>query len=193
MRPTAVMALDETSGLVRWRMPTRGQWTSPPSMVDDMMVIALKDQLRAVDASTGRPQWTIELRGLVPPHPPPPAMVGERIVVAQYLAGTPPPYTDPIVTTHLPTTGLESGVVRFGKRLAGPVDLRRMGPLLVMGNDLWVDIIEPGIPALRRSTSFERTFSRFLFATPQLWVGSADERGFLVVTSDGKIRYYGVP
>jgi outer membrane protein assembly factor BamB len=189
----AAVALDESTGVVRWRIPTAGHWTSPPLVRDDVLIIAAKTELQAIDLPSGRRRWAITLRGQVPPHPSPPVIIRDHIFLAQHLHGKLPPYADWIFTRHLFTSGAETGVVRLGDRLMGPTFMRRVGPVLISEGLRWIDVVDPGIPALHSVTSFEGTFSRFVFATPRVSVGSADDLGFLVSTSHGKLHYYSVP
>lgn len=189
----AAVALDETTGTVRWRVPTAGHWTSPPAVKDDVLLIAAKTELQAIDLPSGQHRWAITLRGQVPPHPSPPMIVENHILLPQRLHEKLPPYADWIFTRHLLTSGAETGVVRLGERLMGPTFMRRIGPVLVSEGRVWIDVVDPDIPALHSVTSFEGTFSRFVFATPSISLGSADDRGFLVSTSHGKLHYYTVP
>jgi outer membrane protein assembly factor BamB len=189
----AAVALDESTGQVRWRIPTAGHWTTPPLVRDDVLVIAAKTELQAFDLPSGRRRWAVILRGQVPPHPPPPMIVKDHIFLAQHLHGKLPPYADWIFASHLFAGGAETGVVRLGERLMGPTSMRRIGSVVVSESDLAIHVVDPAIPALHSVTSFEGTFSRFVFATPRVSLGSADDRGFLVSTSHGKLHYYSVP
>lgn len=189
---TAV-ALDENTGEVRWRIPTAGHWTSPPFVKDDVLVIAAKTELQAFDLPSGRRRWSVTLRGQVPSHPPPPVIVEDRILLAQRLHGKLPPYADWMFTSHLFSNGAEIGVVNLGERSMGPTFMRRVGPVVISEGQRWIDVVDPAIPALQSTTSYEGTFSRFVFATPRVYVDSADERGFLVSTSHGKLYYYSAP
>jgi hypothetical protein len=104
-----------------------------------------------------------------------------------------PPFADWTFARHVLSTGAESGLVRLGERPMPPRLVRAIGPLLAAEGDVSVDIINPAIPALESTMSFEGTFSRLVFATPRVSLGGSDDRGFLVVTSDGKLRYYELP
>jgi hypothetical protein len=194
MTATALVALDENTGAVRWRVPTSsGHWTSPPVVVNDLLVFAAKTALIALDLPSGQRRWSVTLQGLVPPHPAPAFVANNYIMLTQQMHGKAPPRADWIFTRHLVSTGAERGVVLVGERPVGPKFMRRIGPFLGSQGDVWLDIVDPATPAVHTSTSFEGTFSRFVFATPRVSLGSADDRGFLVVTSDGKLRYYEVP
>jgi hypothetical protein len=117
----------------------------------------------------------------------------DYILVTQQMPGKSSPYADWLFARHSLATGVENGVVQLGERPMAPRLTRSIGPLFASEGDVWVDIVDPTIPALRASMSFEGTFSRLVFATPRVSLGSSDDRGFLVVTSDGKLRYYELP
>lgn len=189
----AAVGLDENTGEVRWRILAAGHWTSPPSVRDDVFVIAAKTELQAFDLPSGRQRWGATLRGQVPPHPPPPVFIKDHVFLVQRLHGKVPPNADWIFTSHLLSNGVETGVVRLGERRMGPTSLGRVGSVVVSESDRAIYVIDPASPALQSTTSYNGTFSRFVFAAPRVYVDSADDRGFLVSTSHGKLDYYSVP
>jgi hypothetical protein len=193
MTAVSLLALDESTGSVRWRVPAAGHRTAPPAVVRDVLVFASTANLEAIDLPTGRRRWATRLRGEIPPRPTPPMIRSDYILVTQQMPGKSSPYADWLFARHSLATGVENGVVQLGERPMAPRLTRSIGPLFASEGDVWVDIVDPTIPALRASMSFEGTFSRLVFATPRVSLGSSDDRGFLVVTSDGKLRYYELP
>jgi hypothetical protein len=189
----ALVAVEEHTGQRRWRTPVGGRWTSPPVLTEDLLLFTTGQKLIALDPATGHEVWSTTLQGEPPPTPSPPMLAHHHVLLTQRLQETKPLHAHWIVSRHAVRTGVEEGVVRLGERLGSANLVQRIGRLVASESDLSVDIVDPAVPALRVTASFESTFSRFVLATPRVWLGSADDRGFLIVTSDGKLRYYDLP
>jgi outer membrane protein assembly factor BamB len=186
-----LIAFDETGGQLAWTFPLQGRWTSPPVVVDDSLFITSENKLVKIDLKTGKSHWTADLEGYRPVNPDPPVVIGSRIAVA-HTATLDPEDSQWKVSLRRVTNGKEEAQVALHRGQSETFTaLRPMADLVIVGSYFVLQVVDSQSAEILATLDFERAFSWFVYSDPpSMRVADNDAQGFVVVTSDGKLRYF---
>lgn len=187
-----LLVFHENTGQLAWTLPLFRQWVSPPVAVDDSLLFSNNDELTLIDLSTGKSRWTAKLGGRVPPNPDPPVVVGPKVGVAHHTTSDPEDKRWTLSIRRLGDGGPEAEASLDVGEWDTPSVLRQMGELVIVGTTLGLQVIDARDAGIRARLDFKKLFSLFVYATPSIRLADSDERGFVVVTPDGRMRYYSV-
>lgn len=186
-----LLAFHEGTGQLAWTLPLSPRRASPPTVVEDSLLIISGDQLLRVDLKTGRPRWTVNLGGRPPVDPDPPLVIGPRIAVTHAATPDPDDRQWKLSIHRLTDGGMEADVtLRLGE-FGMPSALRRMGDLVIIVSGLALQVADPQGARILATLDLEKLLSWFVYADPpSRQVADSDAQGFVVVTSDGRLRYF---
>ena len=86
--------------------------------------------------------------------------------------------------------GTQEANLELGFDEGFPRVLRRMGDLVIIASNFVLQVVDPQRARIVGTFDFERQFSFFVYAEPGMRVADSDAQGFVVVTTDGRLRYF---
>lgn len=186
-----LLVFHEKSGHLAWALPLSRHWVSPPTVVDHSLLITTQNQLSRLDFSNGKPRWTVSLRGRVPPTPDPPLVMGPRVAITHQASPNPEEKHWKLSVYRL-ADGAQEAELDLGE-LGFPNRLRPAGDLMLIGSNFVLQVVDPQSVRIVASLDFEKQLSRFVYTDPPAMdIADSDAEGFLVYTTDGRLRYFSV-
>lgn len=186
-----LVAFREKNGQTAWTRPLSRHWASPPTVIDNSLLITDKTHLLKIDVLTGNLDWSEELTGTVPPTPSPPLVIEDKIVVIHQEGSNSQNDKWRLSIRRLADGKEEHGVTLSFGELAFPDIAGRMDYLAIVGSTFRLQIVDTKSAKVLGSLDFKKLLSWFVFSDlPRADVADSDPKGFTVVTSDGKLRYF---
>ena len=186
-----LLSFREKNGQTVWMRPLSRHWASPPTVIDNSLLITDKTHLSKIDILTGNLHWSEELTGTVPPTPSPPLVIEDKILVIHQEGANSQNDKWRLSIRRLADGKEEHGVALSFGEPAFPDIAGRMDHLAIVGSTFRLQIVDIKSAKVLGSLDFKKLLSWFVFSDlPRADVADSDPKGFTVVTSDGKLRYF---
>lgn len=185
-----LLAFHEKTAQLAWTLPLSPR-SSPPSVVEDSLLIASGDKLLRRDLKTGHPLWTINLGGRIPVGSDSPLVIGPRVLMAHTVTPDPQDRRWRLGIYRLADGAQEAEVAVGLREFDMPRVWRRMGDLAIVASGFVVQVVDPRSASIVATLDFKKLFSWFVYSDlPDMHVADSDAQGFVVVTTDGRLRYF---
>jgi hypothetical protein len=166
-------------------------WASPPTYVGDSLFITSGSKLLRLDTKNGDPIWSVDLGGRVPLNAEPPLVLAEKIIVVHATSADPESEHQKVSILRFADGKRQSEANLYNGEWVSFNVLREMGDFIIVGSHFIIQLVEPKTTRVLGPWDFSKLLSRFVYSDPpSMRVAGNDAQGFVVVTSDGKLRYF---
>lgn len=186
-----LLAFHESTGQLAWALPLSPLWSSPPIIAEKSLLITTGSQLLKIDLKTGQPLWTVELGGRIPIDPDPPVVIGSKIIITHAASANPEDNQQKLSIVRLADGKQEARLDLYQGDFVSFRILQRMGDLVIVKSGFLIQIVDAQKARVLTTLDFSKLLSRFVYSDPpSVHIADTDVQGFVVVTSDGKLRYF---
>jgi outer membrane protein assembly factor BamB len=186
-----LLAFNEEDGQLAWTVPLSLPWASPPTYVGDSLFITSGSKLVRLDTKNGNPIWSVDLGGRIPLNAEPPLVLGEKIIVVHAASADPESEHQKVSVLRFADGKRQSEANLYNGEWVSFNVLREMGDFIIVGSHFIIQLVEPKTARVLGPWDFSKLLSRFVYSDPpSMRVADNDTHAFVVVTSDGKLRYF---
>lgn len=186
-----LIAFLESTSQLAWTLPLSPPWSSPPIIAEKSLLVTTGNQLLKIDLKTGQPLWAVTLGGRIPIDPDPPVVIGSKVLVTHAASTNPDDNQQTLSIVRLTDGKQEARVDLYQGEFVSFRGLQRMGDLVIVKSGFLIQIVDAQKARVLATLDFEKSLSWFVYSDiPSMYVADADAKGFVAVTSDGKLRYF---
>ena len=185
-----LLAFHERNGQLAWILPLSRLAASPPTFVEDSLLITREDRLLRIDLLTGKERWAVNLKGWIAPTPDPPLVIGPKIAVAHTATPNREDNQWKLSIWRLADGRQEAEVVLHQGEMEKYSVLRPMGELVIVTSGSVLQVVDPQNVKVSATVDFGKLLPFLVYTEPGVRIADSDAHGFIVITTDGKLRYF---